>query len=123
MARSDWGKAGQQLSLGAALCPQSLDSLSYVAIINIRPVNFHQIVQGCLSVSRGLVRRSQIVIDSQPAFFCYSGNFEGTLVPAYCCLWSSFFHQTVRQPGVSLDDLRKLIAFVDCVTHLLQFAD
>src|SRR5262249_41465743 len=82
--------ASQELSFGNALRPESLNSFSYIAIINIRPVDLHQIVQSCLAVSGCLVGRGQIVIDSQPAFFCYSGNFEGTLVPAHCCLWSSF---------------------------------
>ena len=51
------------------------------------------------------------------------GNVESLVVPADGGLGHAFFEEALRQPGVSLHDLRERMPVIERLAGLLQFSD
>ena len=57
------------------------------------------------------------------SFLLQIWKFQGFLIPADCNFWHAFVKEALRQPGVSLHEIRESVAAIDILADLLQLAD
>src|SRR5580700_674325 len=107
----------------AILRLQGLDALGDIAIIDVAAVNLHEMLEGRGFVAGGFVGGGQFVVQSGAGFFVDAGSVEGLLVPANGCLGQALVEEALREPGVSLHDLREGMPAFDRLAGLLQLAD
>src|SRR5271170_3078437 len=107
----------------AILRLQGLDALGNVAIIDVAAVNFHEMLEGGGFVAGGFIGGGQLVMESGAGFFVDAGSVESLLVPANGGLGQALVEETLRQPGVSLHDLREGVPALDGLAGLLQLAN
>src|SRR5580704_10611060 len=117
-ARTKWGQTHPSI-----LRLQGLDALGDIAIIDVAAVNLHEMLEGRGFVAGGFVGGGQFVVQSGAGFFVDAGSVEGLLVPANGGLGQALVEEALREPGVSLHDLREGMPTFDRLAGLLQLAD
>src|SRR5579864_770261 len=103
------------------LRPERLDPLGYVSIVNIAAIDFEEVAQRGRLVSRVLEGRSQFVVQGGAGLLIDGRKFERLFVPADCSFRDSFVEEALRQPGVSLHELRESTATLGGLANLLEF--
>src|SRR5438128_12427047 len=65
----------------------------------------------------------QLVMQSHPGVLINVSKFERPFIPANCGFGHPLVEETLRQPGVSLHDLRERMASFHGLADLLQLSD
>src|ERR1700741_376520 len=72
---------------------QSLNALGDVAIIDVAPVDVHEVLEGGSLVASRFVGGGQFVVKRDTGFAVNSRHFQSFVVPADRGLWDSFFEK------------------------------
>src|ERR671937_507618 len=102
---------------------ECFDALCDISIINIAPVDFHEVVERCLFVAGRLVGGRQLVVHRHLRIFIGRSYLQRLLVPLDRRFRYTFLYEAMRQPRVGLHDLAKCISPIDGMTHFLQLPD
>src|SRR3981189_477804 len=102
---------------------QGLYALGYVAIIDVTAVDGSEMAQRSRFVVRDFAGGAEFVMNGQAGLLVETGALQRLLEPANGGVRNSFVDKALREPSVSLNDLRELMALFDGVTDFLKLRD
>jgi hypothetical protein len=98
---------------------KSLNSLAYIAVIDVAAVNLHKIMEGGTLISGGLVSASEFVVQSHAGFPVKRRERQSAFIPAQCGIGNSLVQEALRKPSVSLQYLWKWMTVLHCLANFL----
>src|SRR3954469_7813999 len=101
---------------------QGLNALGDITVIDVATVDIHEMPDGRGLVASGFVGGGKFIVQGDAGFAVDGWNLQGLVIPADGGFGHSFFEETLRQPGVSLHDLREGMSVIKGLASRLEFS-